>query len=543
MDDDFFDLGGHSLNGAQVLNRIQSELNVTLTIDDLLENGTINQLADYIRANHLISSLPKQDVPTRDIFAVEEQQHYALSPAQNGFWYHNQFAEGSAAYIMNAVYEVEGDLDKECLLGSIQVLAERHESLRTIFTIVEGQPRQVIIPAEEFQPQSRFEDLRGHYHSSMRLLDLAVDAKLFFDLSKPPYLFKIQHLADKKFLFSLAIHHVLSDGWSFRILFSELIEIYNARKLKTEPTLQPLIIQYKDFSAWINSKVQNGLLMKERAYWQSKLNGPLATRAFFPDKGENSRKTFRGVRFDFAVPSEYSEQLKKLAAEHNVTTFIIVLAIWKLIFYKSTRQEDSILTTTISGRSHKLLEPLLGIFVNTLILRDHVDANESFIDFLLKVKATTLEAYDNQLYPFEQIINDLRLDRGDDQKALSNVNLVWHSYNPENDRESENGKHDLKFTAVDKDGDGLLFDILINGSEHFRGFSIEYDTDRFFSESIEKLADNFNAISGLILRDPSRSIHDVIEESLTAKEKMLVNAIGENSMISITDDFSFLENH
>ncbi len=405
--DNFFDLGGHSLKATQVVARMKKELEYQVPLKAFFEAPTIASLREFIREDG--PSLPPIEV-------LGKREHYALSHAQQRLWFLEQMVPGQVAYNMPSAFELKGELDLRALERALGLVVSRHESLRTRFTSVDGEPVQVIGPVVGIELE--VEDLGGRPAA-----DLVVEEALApFDLETGPlYRLRLYRVGDLRHLVVFTMHHIISDGWSMEVLLEEVLKAYAAYSGGKEPELPELRVQYRDYAAWQNALLEGGALREQEEYWLSRLGGETAYVELPADHGRPAVLTTNGASCRVGLGADESAALKELARGQDATLFMVLLSALDVWLYRLTGQTDVTVGSPIAGRNHPDLEGLIGFFVNTLALRSDLGGDPRFTEVLRRVKATCVEAYAHQDYPFDQLIDILKPARDTSRTPLFSV--------------------------------------------------------------------------------------------------------------------------
>ncbi|MBP7653807.1 amino acid adenylation domain-containing protein, partial [Candidatus Dependentiae bacterium] len=389
--DNFFELGGQSIKAIQVVSRIQKSINAGIGIKEIFQYPTIKELANCISNSKKIELF--------DIKKVEENEYYELSNAQRRLWVLSQFEEQKNAYNMPAVLEIEGNLNIECFRNSIFEVIDRHEILRTIFVMINGEPKQKIIETDKLKIENYFEyeDISKTDNSESIILNCQSSILNYqFDLTKVPMMkIKIIKICDYKFLLFFNMHHIISDGWSMNILIKDIMEIYNSKIEKRESGLTKLNIQYKDYAYWQNKLLKSEKINYAREYWLKKLSGEIPALELPSDKPRPVVQTFNGDMIDGFIEKEITGKINELCKKQNVSLFMFLTAAVKVLLHFYTGAEDIIIGSPIAGRIHSDLENQIGFYVNSLALRDNIKSEMTFAEFLDAVRNTALEAYQN----------------------------------------------------------------------------------------------------------------------------------------------------
>ncbi|MCK4257933.1 MAG: amino acid adenylation domain-containing protein [Halanaerobiales bacterium] len=522
--DDFFSLGGHSLNAISLTSKIMKEFEVEISLREIFDHPTILQLARIINTLDKSSLLNIEKVPVRE--------YYPLTSAQKGMFILSQHGERNISYNMPGVWMIDGQLDLERFENTIKSLIKRHEAFRTSFKIVDGEPMQKIHPDVDF----KINYLKASTEDIDDLLQQFVQP---FDLSKPPLLRVGIVQTQEKSYFIYDMHHIISDGLSMYNLINDFAHIYE------EKELSELKIQYKDYTVWQNDLLNSDKLSKQENYWIERFTDQISHEVNIPilnlqtDYPRTAIRSFEGDRVSFKLDKKYTDKLKKLAVQNNATLYMLLFATYNLLLSRYTSQEDIVFGTPVQGRWHPDLEKIIGMFVNTLAIRNYVDKDKSFLHFLEITRENLLDAFENQDYPFEKLVEklDLNVDvshnplfdtffvlqKGDCyQLKIRDIKLTPYAYI------NQVAKFDLSLEIIENNGE-------LDG--HF-----EYSTKLFKRETIERLAWHYKNILQEILKTPEKKISKI--EILSPKEKDLLlyefnqqNAQNENEAQTLNELF------
>ena len=473
-----------------------------------------------------INSISKDYEEYYQIEKVALQESYPLSSAQRRLWILSQFEDGNLAYNMPGVYEFEGDLDIDSFQKAFDTLIERHEILRTVFKKdASGEVRQWIKTAEEQGFEIDYQDLRKIKNQKSRIKILIQTAiETAFDLEQGPLL-KVQLLqtAKGKYTFIYVMHHIISDGWSMGVLVKELLTLYNNYSQGKPNPLEALTIQYKDYSAWQLSQLEDEKGRWHKDYWLKQFSGELPVLELPINHIRPSVKTYNGNRVTGVFSKSVSSQLKQIIKKENGTAFMGLLSLVKALLYRYTGQGDIIVGSPIAGREHEDLVNQIGFYVNTLALRTQFDGADSFRELLQKVKETTLSAYKHQIYPFDELVDRLNLSRNLSRSPLFDVMVVLQN----NERGSKDehlgelqissyeasewltSKFDLTFTFVETDQE--------------LHYSINYNTDLFEKATIKRFNKHLKQLTESIIASPEKSINKLDYLSEKEAHQLLVD--------------------
>jgi non-ribosomal peptide synthetase component F/3-oxoacyl-(acyl-carrier-protein) synthase len=524
LHDDFFALGGHSLFLIQVNNRIEQEFSFKFEIKELFAFATIKSLAQAID----MLAAGKGSRRSTIIQPVGPREHYPLSLAQKRLWILSQFPASSVAYNLPLAFRFEGRIHKRAFSKAFDTVIERHETLRTIFTGVEGEPVQKILSPSELSFSITETDLTEHPDREAEALRLAeLDAVTPFDLARGPLVRAgLLKLEDTKHLLVFNMHHIIGDGWSSNVLIQEILSLYEAYSQGQPNTLMPLRIQYKDYAAWQLEKLSGEELNTHREYWLNRFSGPLPVLDLPSDKLRPAIQTFNGDMHSFVLDRELSARVSELNRDFGVTLFMTLLSTLKALFYHYSGNTDIIIGSPSAGRDNADLENQVGFYINTLALRSTFSPQETFADLLDKVKQNTLGAYEHQLYPLDRLVEELNLERDMSRSALFDIILILHNIASGGTqelagiratpvtREHKVSQRDMTFNFFENDGQ-------IEGS-------IEYNTDIYSREWIEGFIAHFKSLLDQVTDNPHASLQQYRLPLQEVKEKYtMLKASGE----------------
>jgi fengycin family lipopeptide synthetase D len=486
IDDDFFQLGGHSLKATTMVFQVYQELNVNIEIAEVFANPTIRQLAQQIK--------DMEEMEYIKIEPAEQKEYYGLSYAQRRLWVLCQFEEDSTAYNIPGAIMLSGLLRKDALEKAIQALAHRHESLRTAFISIDGDPYQKII--NDFTYNLEEIDLAHLDDETKEKKTRAIytqHANKAFNLEKAPlFQFKLIRLQERSYLLIHNVHHIISDGWSQGIIHNETIRLYNAFLSRKEFPLAPLRLQYKDYTYWHNRIIAEGFFNASREYWWEKFKDKPNGIELPLDYSRKPIQTFNGGRVTFTIDKQRTSQLYRLSLQEDATFFMSLLTLVCIFLYRYSGQTDIIIGAPIANRKHPELHQMIGFLVNTLIYRNRVTPGDSFRELLGKVKQDALACYKYQDYPFDLLVELLELDRDLSQSPLFNVMLAHNNTETQNIDLQMEGMTPSEYPHG-TDFNMSKFDLIFfmdefNDEVYTR---IEYNSDLFEHSTIRRMADNF----------------------------------------------------
>jgi amino acid adenylation domain-containing protein len=332
--------------------------------------------------------------------------------AQQRLWFLDQLTPGGATYNMPTAVRIRGPLDVETLNKSLSEIIRRHEALRTCIITVEGQPIQKIKPAVSYFVD--LIDVSGLPEAErITEVDHLVDEEVGrpFDLSKD-LLFraKLVRLGEEEYVFVFTMHHVASDAWSMRVFARELAELYEAFSEGRQPNLPELPIQYADYALWQRQSLENQILENQLSYWRHHLSGSL-TLDLPTDYPRPAVETYTGQMVTRDLGLDLSNELVLLSHRQAVTLYMTLLAAFQTLLHRYTGQTDVVVGSPVANRDRVELEALIGLFVNTLVIRTDFSDDPSFLELLRRVKDVALRAFANKDLPFERLVTELNTER------------------------------------------------------------------------------------------------------------------------------------
>lgn len=517
-DDDFFEVGGHSINGAQVANRLAKLFTLDITLDTIFEYGTVRQLADYIEP--LVGQAASaKETPDR-IVTIPPQADYPLSQMQQRIWFLSQFGEAHLAYNMVLAAHIDGPLQPEVFEQALNVVYNRHESLRTTFHSRPDGPRQVIAPPDTTRPLWQYRD-GPDLSVSQRDEWIAQEYRHPFDLMAGPLLrAKALGLPDNRTMLVIAIHHLIADGWSMNVLMDELIQAYEKIAAGEEVGLPVLPFQYKDFVGWQEAQSHSDAQRQAHDFWLSELAGPLPTLDLATDKPRPALKSYRGAICHRTLPPALTQAALRYGEANGYTLFMLLRATISLLLYRYTGQRDLIVGSPFSGRTDESLGGQIGLFINVVGLRTQLDEQQTLGGLLAQIKAQTLQAHAHQQYPFDQLIDELALHRDLSRSPLFDVLLAvqnhlvtdrsftldGHLVAPYASQETTS-KYDLSFYAESGANDLAI--------------SLEYCTDLFEPATINRMLTHVEHVLGQLVTQPERLVGEISILTVTERQQVV----------------------
>lgn len=503
VNDNFFELGGHSLKANILASRIEKEFGVVVPISELFRSATIRELALYMKnaSKSIYETIP----------SVELKDYYEISPSQKPIFMSHNLGGKNVIWNMPGIMIIEGPLEINKFEAAINAMVKRHETMRTSFHIVDGMPVQQI--------HKDIEAEISYIECDEEKLDSVMKSFISpFDLDKAP-LFRVGlvKLTENKHAMLFDMHHIVFDGVSISIFLNEFAIFYSGG------ILPELKIQYKDYAQWINKKLKTDIYIEHENYWLNTLSGDIPELEIQADYPRGN--SVEGNRIIFICDSEQTVKLRNLASETGTTLYMVLLATFNVLLFKYSNQEDIIVGTFAAGRQSLELDKLIGMFVNTIGMRNFPKEHKSFSEFLMEVKENCIKAYEHQDYPFEEILPKLKLKRKPGRNPLYDTLFVLQNFD-----DAEVEISNLEFKQYDVDLEICPFDLILEAREQGKDieFRLIYKNKLFSRETAEKIVNDYKKILDFVLKDNSIKLEEI--------EAGNINTMLENVL---TDEFDF----
>jgi amino acid adenylation domain-containing protein/non-ribosomal peptide synthase protein (TIGR01720 family) len=529
VNDNFFDLGGHSLIATRVISQIRQVFEVEIPLRRLFELPTVSELAKEIQT--AIKADKRLEVPP--IKPIARSQELSLSFAQQRLWFLSELEPNSPFYNIPAAVRLEGQLNLAALEQSFNEILRRHEVLRTNFRTVAGQAIAVISPAtpqllsvidlSELPPTQQ--------ETQVRQLALA-EAQQPFNLEADTLLrVKLLCLSEQEYVTLLTMHHIVSDGWSIDVLVRELATLYQGFCQGQPSPLPELEIQYADFAAWQRQWLEGEVLESQLAYWRKQLDGAPAVLELPTDYPRPAIQSSRGATYSFCLSPDQSLALKSLSRQQGSTLFMTLLAAFKTLLHRYTGSNDIVIGSPIANRNHSQIEGLIGFFVNTLVLRTNLADNPSFQELLHRVKEVALGAYTHQDTPFELLVEKMQ-----PQRDLSHTPLFQVMFVLQNAQNSDIELTGLTLSTLETDSGTAKFDLTLDMRETQQGLvgTLEYTIDLFEPQTIQRMAGHLQTLLSGIIANPAQRLSEL--PLLTAEEQSQLLVDWNQAQIEYSQD-------
>ncbi|HKY27538.1 MAG TPA: amino acid adenylation domain-containing protein [Pyrinomonadaceae bacterium] len=519
INDNFFDLGGHSLLATQAIGRIRNSLQIDVPLRALFEAPTIAGLFEKL---HTLTATAGGDGLTSGVIPVSRNTPLPLSFAQQRLWFLNELEGDSAFYNVPWAVQLRGELNVDALRKALDTIISRHETLRTRFGVEAGQPFQII--SDNLNLPLSITDLSELPNSALeeeaKRLG-TIEARQRFDLQTGPLIrSRLLRLRTGDHILYVTSHHIVSDGWSIGIFLKELTELYESFVLGRPPRLPELAIQYADYAVWQRKWLQGDLLQKQLTYWKQQLRGSPALLELPKDRPRPAVQTFNGATRTLQLEPELTKALNELSRQEGVTLFMTLLAAFQLLLSRYAAQEDIVVGSPIAGRNQEEIEPLIGFFVNTLLLRTDLGGNPTFRELLSRVREVALGAYANQELPFEKLVDELQPER-----SLSHAPLFQVMFALQNAPRAEFKLSGLSLRRIRVPTKTSKFDLTLFAMEiaETLNLTIEYNTDLFDEARIERMLEHLQTLLNDVVRQPEARIGELEILPGAERQRLLVD--------------------
>ncbi|MEM9905081.1 MAG: SDR family NAD(P)-dependent oxidoreductase [Cyanobacteria bacterium P01_D01_bin.44] len=523
--DNFFELGGDSLIGVQLISQIRNNFQLEVPVSHLFEFPCIADLVLAIEEKRLEKPDELTEKTRRLVPVIPRRSspgHAPLSFAQQRLWFLEQLNPGSFNYNEPLDLRFVGNLDIAVLKQSLDEIVRRHEVLRTTFHVIDGQPVQVIAPSLNLKLSviNLCELPKVARDTEVQRL-VREEAQKPFDLTQGPLLrvtlLKIDNNEDAVLI---TTHHIVWDGWSIGILMGELVALYKAFYKGLASPLPELPLQYADFAVWQRNWLQGEVLEEKLNYWKQQIGNNLPILQLPTVRPRSEVKTSRGATQSFVISSPLSREIKLLSRQEGVSLFTTLLAAFQILLQRYTKQDDIVVGTDVANRGWAEIEPLIGFFMNLLVLRTDMGGNPSFREFLKRVREVVLGAYDHQDLPFEKLVEALQPERSRSQMPLFQASFVLQN--------TSMPVFELPGVTLSNSffrNDTARSDLTMFLMETDRGIegSWRYNADLFENITIRQMSVHFQTLLKSIARQPDSRINRLEMRTDSEREQQSAN--------------------
>ena len=531
-DENFFEVGGHSLAAVKVVSKANSYFNVEIPLPDFFENPTIADLGNLIRQK--LNSKNGSESIAR-ITRLKNHDSYRMSYSQRRLWFIEQLQPGTAAYNVPAVLRINGNLQFDALKYTFQSLIGRHESLRTRFAEIDGEPFQIVEP--EIKLNLKIEDFR---EMSAETLDEEIRAETGrgFDLEQAGQLrVRLFRTKEEEYVMLVVMHHIITDGWSMGILVKHLASEYEKfinRFALPEINNDEFItavendaLQYGDYAEWQVGRLESGKLSAHIDYWKEELKDAGKNSKLPNDYVKPVEPAFDGGQVKILIDRETTKKLNQIGREQGATLYMVLAAALKILLWRYSGEEDVSIGTPAANRETEETSEMIGFFVNTLVIRSQLEPEKTFLDLLKQVKSKALKAFANQDVPFEKLVEIIQPERDWNGVPLFQVMLILQNFPIQ-----KIDLPDLEITPVESYSGKSKLDLVFNLREENGRIcgNIEYGKEIFKRESIERLSLQLTNL----LENLSESPDAIISEAALMSEEEKTLLLEETRL---NDDF------
>ncbi|HEX7154407.1 MAG TPA: amino acid adenylation domain-containing protein [Thermoanaerobaculia bacterium] len=515
---------------------------VVSAVDGVLKvkapKGAINAEVDGLLKRHkqeLLEFLVRKSSQRADedgaaLVPVQRGESSITSFPQQRLWFVDQLEGGSAQYNIPAALRLRGRLDEDALQRALDTIVERHEVLRTTYRAENDAAMQVVQPFRPVQLTKIDLTSLDAAQAEERVQTLVrEEGAATFDLSSDLMLrASLIRIGSEEYVLLFTMHHIASDGWSMNVLVKEFVTLYGVYTHGDANPLPPLPIQYADYAYWQRERLQGENLQKQVDYWKNRLAGIPQLHSLPLDKPRGARQNFIARKHTQLLERPLVDAIQALAREHDATLFMILQSAYALLLARWSGANDIVMAVPTAGRTSAAIEPLIGFFINTLVFRTELSANDTFHDVLARAKRDTLETYANQQIPFEMLVDELKPERALSYNPLAQIKFVLQNFS--------SGSEGTAFTLPGLEIEGvrgaeerIRFDLDLTASESPNGvhFNWSFKDELFELATIERMADAFRVMLEAIVARPDTKVHELPLMDEAARTAMLAQSRGE----------------
>ena len=512
--DNFFKLGGNSLLATVFTSRVRDIFYFDLSIQAIFKSPTIAQIAEILDNKELEQETPIPILP-KDSTSLPR-----LSIGQERLWFLYQLAPDNPQYNIPVTVHIRGDLNIIALIKSFNQLVQRHEPLRTRFTYRNNQAVQYI--AKEMELSLSITDIAGTQEQQKQRLQEIIQAETLkpFEITRLPLIrVKLYRLADDHYVLFTVLHHIIADGWSMGLFFHDLTRLYKASQSELSMPLPALDVHYSDYAVWQRDWLSGKRLQTQMDYWTQQLTD-LPVLNLIPDRPRSKTTANKGARHTCYIEPQLNTALVELGQQQEASLFMTLLSAFMVLCARYTGQDDIAIGTAIANRNRREIEPLIGFFTNTLVMRGDLSGNPDFLTVLQRIKNIALDAYDHQDLPFGHLVDALQPQREIGQNPLAQVVFVMqNSPAPVTDIPG------VEFSPYEVESGLVKMDIEVNVYEVNGGLRIEteFNRDLFDMATIERMFDQYQLILAAVTQDPLQTINTIPLLTLEEQQRLFAS--------------------
>jgi amino acid adenylation domain-containing protein/non-ribosomal peptide synthase protein (TIGR01720 family) len=501
----FQELGGNSMQAIRCIGRISQELQKEISIREFFAAASIREIGRKIAG---------AAVAVKAIPHLPAQPDYAPAHTQKRLWLLQQMLPDFTAYNIPGFFRITGKLDLKKLEAAINKLVERHESLRTVFVEINGELRQRVL--DKLPVSLEVFDLRQAADQEAAIRTIAEEyCATVFELDEPP-LFRIGIAVcdDEKFVLFFTIHHIISDAWSMQLIMNEAMAFY---RQSDGSSLEPPALQYRDYAAWQNEQVAQGLWDKQKKYWLNQLGGELPRLDLPLDYPRPTVQSYAGATAVTNFPASCSQALLEFSSRSGQTPYTVLLALVNALLHRYTGQQDILLNTPVTLRDNTSLHGVIGDFTNALVMRTKVSCEDTFDNLLRQISRNVGEGRENADYPFDLLVEQLEVRRDPSRAPLTDVGITLV------ESAEFDGSGELRLEPLEVDVSVSKYDLIFHFTQSGGAFTLalEYNTALFRRERMERMSANFLALTANAIANPGLPVRQL--ECISPEEQELLN--------------------
>jgi amino acid adenylation domain-containing protein len=527
---DFFTLGGNSLSAMRLVSQIRETWSVEVPLATIFKHPVLRDYCAYFEL--LIAQTQPQ---VRVIAKADRSLPLRPSVAQKRLWFVDKFEEQSSVYNIPVELRIEGPLDSDALIAALSMIVQRHEVLHTVIIEEGGQPVQKILPSPEVLPVPvhNLENLQGSVAEIRRNELIFQSINQVFDISQDLMLRAeiIKHSSQLHYL-AISLHHIAADAWSMNVLVSEMNNLYQHFAQGVALDVPELTVQYADYACWLNVRLEQGLQEKQLDYWREQLQDAPMVHQVPLDYHRQESRNYEGDIVLTQAGDALTNAVISFAKEHKYTTYMVLQSAFAFFLSKYSGMNDIVVGTPVAGRIHKRTEDLIGLFLNTLAIRSHIDPQDNFFIFLEHNKDTISNAFDNQELSFEHLVEMLNPERS---AVLTPIFQILFSM--QNIKSEEIDMGNLKVVPENRSTTQSKYDLMLmvtEGESEFN-FNWHFSTELFREDTIHRMAANFIELLTQLLQNPDSQLQNI--NYLTSNEQKRIEHFTRGQSLPCNESF------